>query len=351
MTAYDDLGLEASASKDEIKRAYKRLAMKHHPDKDGGDAECFKHVCEAYAILSDDDSRARYDAPPVQSHAFGEGFPGMDIFMGMGGMAGMAGMSGMGGMAGMAGMGINRTRNNHLHVLNVTLAEVFSGITKTLKVNVQRPCGACVSSKPCNGCSGTGVHRQTHCIGNFRQVVSIVCAACGGKGAMSCANGNSVCPTCENSRLCRTEHVLTMDVPRGAQSGHNETFGGLGEQGATSSEKPGDLIVELKVTDDPIFTRNGDDLLMTVTVSLWESIIGKVVVVPMFGGELKFNTSEMDTGIVQPGRRYVLSEFGMPLCVGPKGKRGALVISFVITYPPERLSAATKEALDRILAA
>lgn len=347
MNQYAVLGVEQSTSKDDIKRAYKRLAMKHHPDKEGGDADRFKEVNEAYAILSDDENRCSYDASlslksdPV-SHMFGEGFPGMGFFTGMG----MGGGVGVGTGSGHQ----NRARGDHMHVLNVSLAEAFTGVSRTLKVNVQKQCSKCISCKPCSGCLGTGVHRQTHAIGHFRQTVSITCAACGGKGMVACASACGVtCPDCNNSRVCNVEHVLTIGVSPGTQSGHHERFNGLGEQAVMPSDLPGDLIVEIKVCDDATFTRHGDDLHMSVSISLWESIIGKVIVVPMFCGDLAFNTSDMDNGIVQPGRRYVLSDFGMPMCIGPKGKRGALILLFTLTYPTQRLAAHDKASLKDIV--
>lgn len=336
---YDTLGVGDAASKDEIKRAYKRLAMRHHPDKDGGDADRFKEISEAYGVLSDDDQRSKYDHPerePVidnMSHMFDHGFASMFMGMNMGGMGHMGHGQGHGHMHGQ-GQASGTKRPNHTFTLNLTLADVFSGVQKTLKVNVPLPCLTCV--KTCTSCNGTGVMRHTTTNGMMRQVVTMACSSCGGKGRNS--DGSFVCPECSNTRVKNNEHILTIDVPKGEHSGRRECFKGLGEQAVATCDVSGDLIVELCVLDDPNFVRKGDDLLMNVSLSLWESLIGKAFVVPMFGGELKLNTHDIDTGIMQPGKGYGLTGFGMPLCRGPMNARGALILNFSVSYPSSRMS-------------
>lgn len=229
---------------------------------------------------------------------------------------------------------MGRTRSNHIHVMSVSLKEAFMGVNKTLRVNVLSPCHKCV--KTCSGCGGTGNITRTNSSGMFTQIMQMTCVSCGGKGTAS--TETDVCESCGNTRQQGVEHVLVIEIPRGMHTGHRECFRGMGEQIMSPSETPGDLIVEVNVQDDASFVRSGDDLLFGVTISLWESITGKVFVVPMFGGDLTFNTTDIDTGIMQPSKRYVLTEFGMPMCRGPSGMRGTLILTFTVTYPTSKLS-------------
>lgn len=340
---YEALGVDRSASKDEIKRVYKRMAMKHHPDKEGGDAERFKAISEAYAVLSDDENRTRYDAVGDQGWNNGAAPPGgagqpmshAEMMAHM--FAGMAGMGQMPGMPGMQQASRARRRGDHVHVLKVSLREAFSGARKTLRIKVQMRCPACGTTK-CGTCGGTGSRQQIHAMGMMRHVVTSTCPSCGGAGAT-----RQRCDTCSNTGQRSVEHVLSVDVPVGVQTGHRECVKGLGEQSMdVDGDSPGDLYVEVSVAEDPVFTRHGDDLQMVVGISLWDSIVGKTFTVQTLGDKteqpLTIDTRSMGTGVMQAGRRYLLAGHGMPLSSGPKGSRGGLAVTFVISYPSSRLS-------------
>lgn len=333
---YDVLGVNRQTPKDEIKRVYKKLAMKHHPDKEGGDADKFKAISEAYAILGDDQERAKYDSvgDSLQGNAMSHADMMAHVFAGM-------------GMNMNMNMNTPRSkrRGDHLHTLNMSLREAFTGVTRTLRIDVKARCPMCVVTC-CGACGGSGQRQQTHALGMMRHTITSTCAPCNGGGIT-----RSRCQMCDSTGQRSTERILTVELPEGVSTGHRECFKGLGEQALTEGETPGDLFVEVCVATDPVFTRSGDDLQMKIRISLWDSIVGKAIVVSMFGGEVKFNTRSIGTGIMQPDKRYTLQGYGMPMGSGPKGIRGGLVVTFDVTYPPVKISDAQHAGLQVALQA
>lgn len=346
MKFYDTLGVSKSATKDEIKKSYKRLAIKHHPDKGGGDSELFKTISAAYGVLSDDEQRARYDQIGDEAWSMGGGNEGggqgggmnhadmfADMFRGFAGMGMGMGMGGFGGSQSQSQSQRQRqTRNNHLHSVNVTLHEAFHGQHKTMRVNVQKPCLKCVTR--CGDCKGAGTVNQVHSNGMFHQVVTVQCEAC--KGSGNRVRHGTQCADCGGGGKLSTDHVIDLNIPAGVHSGHRETFKGLGEQAQGPEETPGNLIVEICVTPDASFTREGDDLTRKIDITLWDSIMGRDIEVCMFDADITINTKDLGQGIVREGERYVVRNKGMP--TGKNGERGSLIITFNLKYPEKRLS-------------
>lgn len=348
MKFYDTLGLHKSATKDEIKKSYKRLAIKHHPDKGGGDSELFKTISSAYGVLSDDDQRARYDqigdeawsmgGGSEQGSGHGQGMSHADMFADM-----FRGFSGMGmGMGSFGGQGHQpshddqRVRNNHLHSVSVSLHDAFHGQHKTMRVNVEKTCMKCVIK--CGSCKGAGMVNEVHSNGMFHQVVTKKCEACKGNGSRVSTKPGLQCNDCKNSGKLVTDHVIHLNIPAGVHSRHRETFKGLGEQAQSPEETPGNLIVEICVTLDAVFKRDGDNLLRNIDIALWDSIMGKKFHICMFDADITLHTSELGHGIVRENEKYVLKGKGMPVC-GDKDKvRGDLIITFNLTYPQSRLT-------------
>ena len=332
---YNILDVPENASKEEIKKQYKKLAVKYHPDKEGGDEEEFKKISEAYEILGDDEKRKKYDMLGDDGWNNSDGGMGMhmnaqDIFSQF-----------FGSMNdGFGGLNMNmhshhqpehktKQKNHHLHIIEISLKDAFTGLQKQIKVTVQKPCLNC--NETCYTCQGKGMVTQMHRMGIFTQIVQGVCTECRGNGIRT--NAKSSCSNCKGKGHTIEDHNISLKIEPGVQNGHHEKFAGLGEQKITNDDIAGDLIFEIRVREDEMFQRQGNDLHTEVTISLWDSIIGKEVNIPMFDSNIKIKTKELGNGIIQPGKKYIITGKGMPF----SRNRGNLIVSFKIDYPTKRL--------------
>lgn len=304
MSLYEDLGVPRDASPEDIKKAYRTLARTHHPDK-GGDAEKFKKVQEAYETLSDPEKRQNYDqfgtaGGPPQGPT-GGGFP-PDLFAHMFGGGGPFGFS----------QGPRR-RADADHTLTISLEEAYRGVTKNMKITLQRICRECVTK--CGPCGGRGsVARQ---MGPF--AMSQPCGACGARGST-----NKGCAGC-NFQKNKFENLnLELKIPRGVDSGAVLTARGLGEQAQSDAEEAGDLHFHIKVQDHPHLMREGKDLIFHTKISFEESVNGKVLTVPHFDGPIEVDTRQW--GPLDPREDYIVPFKGMQ-------EGGRLRLSFDIKYP------------------
>jgi DnaJ-class molecular chaperone len=295
---YDVLGLTRDATADDVKKAYRKLAREHHPDK-GGDPEKFKKVQEAYEVLSDPEKRQNFDrfgtpdAPP-------QGPNPNDIFAQMFGGA-------FGGQRGPV------RRADHHHDLKITLDDAYRGLSRTFKVTLTKPCFAC--RKQCPQCRGRGSVQ----IQMGPMAFSQPCPACGGQGGVS-----SGCHEC-NFRSKKHEPLnLELKIPAGVEDGATLVAGGMGEQGQKPDEEPGDLIFHVKIQDHPGLMRQGKDLVWSTRISFEDSVNGKVLQIPHFDGPIEINTS--DWGVLDPREDYVVPNKGFV----PGGK---LRVSFNVVYP------------------
>ncbi len=299
---YDVLGLTQNATADDIKKAYRKLAREHHPDK-GGDPEKFKKVQEAYEVLSDPEKRENFDrfgspdAPP-------QGLNPNDIFAQM--------FSGaFGGPRGPV------RRGDHHHELKITLEDAYRGLTRMFKVTLTKPCFAC--RKQCQQCRGRGSVQVQMGPMAFSQP----CPMCGGQGG-----GSTGCQECNLKSKKHELLNLELKIPAGVEDGATLVAGGMGEQPQKPDEEPGDLIFHIKIQDHPELMRQGKDLIWSTRISFEDSVNGKVIQVPHFDGSIDINTS--DWGVLDPREDYIIPGKGFV----PGGK---LRISFNIIYPNSRI--------------
>jgi DnaJ-class molecular chaperone len=349
---YEALGVSQDASADEIRKSYRKLAMKMHPDK-GGDEEKFKELSHAYEVLSDDKKRAMYDqlgdANYNEAVKGGGGGPGghghaaPDIFQhmfhnfspfGFHGMPGMPGMPGHGGQPGPQ----NTRRNDHMHNISISMEQAFHGTSKTMKINVRKPCLSCVSV--CNTCQGRGMIMDMQRMGIFTTTTQRPCHICHGSGKQS--NKNTGCTTCKGAGFTQNESVQDVKIPAGVHSGFQIRLGGLGEQAQNEGETPGDMIIQVQVEDHPVFTRTGHggrDLVCKQNITFIETIVGKEIVIPHFAGEVRIDSGSF--GVIIPNKAYIVKGKGMP--------GGDLHIIFDIAYPKSTLKDQDRAFLREVL--
>ena len=306
---YEALGVPRSATEEEVKKAYRKLALRLHPDKPTGDAEKFKKIQGAYDILSDPQKKENFDrfGTPDGQPQGGHGFPGPDIFAQM-----------FGGAFGGGQRGPTR-RANHEHELKITLEDAYRGLTKNFKIQLSKPCWTC--QKKCPQCNGRGQVQIQMGPMSFAQP----CPACQGMGVHGAG-----CQEC-NFKSKKTENLnLELKIPKGIQSGNTITAHGLGEQGRTREEESGDLIFHIRIQDHPELMRQGDDIVWHTKISLMDSVNGKVIEAPHFDGPISIDTA--DWGVLDPRSDYVIPGKGF----GSEGttSQGRYRVSFNVIYPP-----------------
>jgi len=350
--------LEVSRDADDttIKKAYRKLAMQHHPDRNGGDkgAEArFKEITEAYDVLRDPDKRAVYDrygeaglkrgggGGPSGFHHF-DLSEALNIFMrDFGGFAGFEEVFG-----GVRGGRPAERRGNDLHAaVSLTVDDVARGTKKSLKYKVLVACEACggtgarKGTRPmtCNTCGGAGQVRQAQ-RSVFGQFVAVTpCPTCNGEGKLV----REACEICRGDGRTRTDRTVSVDVPPGVSSENYITLRGQGHA-APRGGSPGDLVVTLEVADDPRFQRHGDDLVHDAQLSFSQVALGTDLAVPTPWGD---ETLKVPPG-TQAGTVLRLRGKGLP-ALG-SGKKGDLHVRLGV-WTPERLDAA-QEKLFRELA-
>jgi molecular chaperone DnaJ len=297
---YEVLGIDRDASEAEIKKAYRKLAVRYHPDRNKEDpdaAEKFREATEAYEVLKDKDSRQQYDrfghAGPEA--AFG-GFGGR----GFGGAYGLdlndaleAFMRNFGGLGDMFGGGsthstVNRGRNLQIG-LKLTLREAAQGATKKIKVKKQVTCTTCGGSgaepgsrsTTCSQCRGAGRVRQVRQSLLGQMVTETTCPQCHGRGSVV----ENPCSDCRGTGTVRGEETLEINVPAGVTTGNYMDLTGKGDAGPQGGP-PGNLRVLMEVLEDEVFERHGDDLLIDVPVSPVDLALGVKVKVPTLDGQV-----------------------------------------------------------------
>lgn len=342
---YRALGVEPSASVDEIKRAYKRLALKHHPDR-GGEAELFKEISHAHEVLTDEGKRRRYDALGDHGTAGGHdaggggGDEGMnfafnmnDIFAQMFGGGGMRCPGGPGGPA-PPPQGTRTVR-----ALPIDLRDAFAGFERAIPIHVTKPCEACL--KPCAACRGAGrVTRILQMGPGFQQHVTSACDQCGGAGKRNVPG----CATCDSKGTVQVVQTVHARVPRGCPNGHELAFPGVGVTALDT------LVLRVTVRDDADFDRVDNDLHYKAAVMFADSVLGAKFTVPWFGGE--FDVDTRGWGVVNPGRKYMVPGKGMPHASSSQGAAptfGNLVVTFDVTYPTSTLTDDQARALEPLL--
>ena len=352
---YEVLGVARDADPETIKKAYRRLALEHHPDRNNGDKaseEKFKEATEAYEVLRDAEKRAAYDrfghaGVKAGAGAGAGGFGGfgfedaLNIFMrDFGGFGGFEDLFGGGGRRRSR---VQRGQDIRLR-LRITLPEVATGVEKKLKVQALDTCAKCSgtgSSSPdgpqtCATCSGMGeVRRVQRSV--FGQFVSAgPCPTCGGSGQQII----DPCGACNGDGRQRAERAIKVEVPPGVSSDNYITLRGQGSIGPRGGPR-GDILVILEVEDDPRFLREGDDIIHLLPISFSQAALGSEMEVPTVLGS---ETLEIPAG-VQSGEVLVLRGRGLPHLGG--GGRGDQQVRIQV-WTPQDLTDEQEELFRRL---
>ena len=357
---YDVLQLDNNASTADIKKAYKKLAFEHHPDKNKGDPNAelnFKNISHAYTILSDDNERRKYDQLGDDNYnnngCGGQEQNAADIFEKFfgGGMGHPFQQHDFGGHNfqhhfsfnnfGEQNNNENRKCKTFAQTLNMTLDEVNEGINKDIKITIKKFCSKCV--KKCNNCNGRGIVNQVKHMGIFTQMFTGACDKCSGSGYIT--DGKKNCVECNGEGSYNKEQSAFLTIPPGVEDGFKTIFPELGEQPRHSNQIPGDLILEIKITDHKHFTRKGNDLYYKTDISFIESIIGKDIDIPLFKETLHININQF--GVISNAKQYMIENQGLPL-MNSNNKKGNLFVEFSINYPKIKNNESIKE-LEELL--
>ena len=353
---YEVLGVEKNASADEIKKAYKKMAIKYHPDRNPGDKEAedkFKEAAEAYEVLSDDNKRARYDqfGHAGMGGAAGGGYGGQgmsmdDIFSMFGDIFG--GHSGFGGFGGFGGGGgrqqARRFRGSDLRIkVKLSLKEVAEGVEKKLKLKKYVPCSHCngtgaengSDTETCPDCHGTGsVTRTQQSIFGMMQTQS-VCPRCNGEGKII----KNKCPHCSGEGIVYAEEIVTVKIPAGVAEGMQLSMNGKGNAGKRNGV-PGDLLILIEEEPHPDLLRDENDLIYNLLLDIPTATLGGKIDVPTIDGKARIN---IEAG-TQPGTILRLRGKGLPSVNGYG--TGDLKV-YISVYIPETLSRDERNAMEK----
>jgi molecular chaperone DnaJ len=345
---YEVLGVQRAASKDEIKDAYRKLAMQFHPDrnKDPGAEEKFKEISEAYAVLSDDQKRQQYDT--LGHSGFDQRYRQEDIFRGADFDSVFRDMGFGDIFRTFFGGGFGTERSNVgqdlAYDLEITLEEAAKGAEKEIEVPRTERCDVCggsgaapgTSAKTCPTCGGSGQMQNMRKSGFAMYVQVTACPTCKGKGKLI----QTPCPNCHGSGRVRKRRKITVKIPMGIDEGNQLRLRGEGEMAANEGE-PGDLYVVVHVKPHPQFLREGDDLWHVVMVTFPQAALGAEISVPTLEGP---TTIKIHPG-TQVGEVLTLKGKGMPRFRAYG--RGDLLIRVGLSVP-EKLTSQQRTLLEQL---
>src|SRR5690242_5820599 len=314
---YSVLGVARDASDDDIKKAYRKLAMQYHPDRNNGSKEAeerFKEITEAYDILGNREKRTTYDRygeAGLRGGGFG-GFHHVDLSEALGiFMRDFGGFAGLDEIFGGRLRGGVRAGADVKVTIPLTLAEVATGVEKTFTVKLLDPCDRCegTGAEPgtapvrCATCGGTGEVRRAQ-RSFFGQFVSVApCPTCAGQGKTI----EAVCKKCRGEGRVRGEHTIPLEIPAGVSTGQYMTLRGMGSVGPRGGPR-GDILVVFDVEEDPRFERDGADLFTEVLVTYPQLVLGADVDVPLVTGSF---TLRVPAG-TQSGQVFHIRGRGLP---------------------------------------
>ena len=347
---YEVLGVDKIADEKEIKKAYRKLAMKYHPDvsEEEGSEEKFKEISEAYAVLSDDEKRQRYDQ---FGHAGMEGFTAEDfyqnvnfddIFQGFD-IGNIFDLFGFGGGSRSRGARSGPQRGSDIYTdVHITLEEAFNGCEKEIKVTRSELCPTCNGSKSkpghdpqtCPTCNGSGQIKE---VSNtfLGQMVNVrPCRQCGGTGKII----TDPCEECHGKGSIRKTKTIKLEIPEGVDEGNHLRVSGEGNCGEASGLE-GDLIVSVHINKNKVFEREGDHLYYEQQISFPQAALGDIISIPTIEGkEVEFKVSPG----TQSGTVFKLKNQGMTSV--RHQSRGNLYVTVTVVVP-KKLNSKQKDLL------
>ena len=350
---YQVLGVDKSASADDIKKAYRKLAMKYHPDRNPGDKsaeEKFKEVGEAYEVLSDADKRSRYDSygfagvdpnfNPNAGGGFGGGFGGAgfdfgDIF---------GDFFGGGASSRSASQNAPRRGENVMARLELTFEEAAFGCEKEVSAPRIENCPNCHGTgsadgqiETCSRCHGTGQEQVVQSFMGMRMQTATTCSQCGGRGKII----KTPCSTCKGKGKVRKNNRVKVTVPAGIDNGQTLRVRSEGCVGANGGPN-GDLLVEVRVKAHETFVRDGYDIRCAVPISFTQAALGAEIQVPTLEGNVPYTIPEG----TQTGKEFVIRDKGIPELNNSR-RRGDLRFTVVVETPTQ-LTREQKELLRKL---
>ena len=358
---YEVLGVDRNASAEDIKKAYRKLAIKYHPDKNPDNKEAeekFKEAAEAYSVLSDADKKARYDqfghagvegAGPdfsggfgnlndILNNLFGGAFGG-----GFGGFSGFGGGFG-GGRTGQRQQRVYRGRDIRVRV-KLTLEEIAKGVEKEISIEKSVPCKDCGGKgaknssdiKTCPACNGTGQVQRV--VNSFlgQTVTYSTCQQCGGEGKII----SNPCRSCNGTGLVRKRETIKVKIPAGVEAGMQLTIQGEGHA-AKNNGINGDLLVVIEEQEHPNLKRDGNNLYYTKVISMPDAILGAEVEIPCLDGSYKI---KVDPG-TQSGEVVRLRGKGLPTVNG-YGGTGDMYVKIAV-WIPRKLDKEEKAVIESL---
>ena len=349
---YEVLGVSRGASEDEIKKAYKKMARKYHPDLNPGDKtaeEKFKEVNEAYEVLSDADKKARYDQyghagvdPNFGAGGFGGGFDGSFDFGDLGDIFGSFFGGGFGGGRRTNPNAPQRGESIRMSIA-ISFEEAAFGCEKAVAVERYETCDTChgngcapgTSPEVCPDCHGTGtvqVRRQTP-MGVF--ATSSPCPKCGGKGRII----HQPCKDCRGSGMVRKKKTIQASIPAGIDNGQTISIRGQGNAGKNGGPA-GDLLITITVRPHELFRREGTSVLCEAPITFTQAVLGAELEIPTIDGKVKYTLPEG----TQSGTTFRLKGKGIPSING-RGRGDQYVTVYIET--PKNLNKEQKEALKK----
>ena len=349
---YEVLGVDKNASDAEIKKAYRKLAIKYHPDRNPDNKEAeekFKEAAEAYDVLHDPQKRQQYDQfgfdGPQGGFGGGAGMNMDDIFSMFGDIFG--GHSGFGGFGGFGGGGGRpQYRGNDLRLtVKLTLQEIAEGVTKKFKVKKDITCEHChgtgakdgAQPETCSQCNGSGVVYKTVRTMLGMMQTQTTCPNCHGEGTVI----KDKCPYCNGEGVTKGEEVIEINIPAGVSEGMVVNVPGKGNAGRHNGVN-GDIQVLIKEEPNDTFIRNGQDLYYTLLLDLPTAILGGEVDIPTISGN-KISL-KIDPG-TQPGKQVRLRGKGLPAVQGYGRGTGDIIVNISV-YIPKTLTKEEKEAVE-----